>query len=101
MPHAMRHAHALQRFHDTRLTVGCWHFLTIGQWQLDVFVDGQITNQVETLKDESDLLIANTRALGEIQILYGLAVKLIFAAGRRIEQTDDGEQRRLAATRRA
>ena len=75
MPDAMRHAHSFQRFHHARLAVGRRHPLPVGQRQLDVFVHRQIADQVETLKDESDLLVANARALGKIQVLDRLAVQ--------------------------
>src|SRR5205823_3042794 len=58
---AMRHANALERFHDTLFAIDRRHSLTIGQGQLDVFINCQVADQVETLEDEADLLIANAR----------------------------------------
>ena len=72
MPHAVRHADALQRFHHALLAFGRGHLLPIGQRQLDVLVHREIADQVETLEDEADLLVANARALGEIEILHRL-----------------------------
>ena len=75
VPHAVRHADALQRLHDALFAFGGRHPLPVGQWQLDVFVDGQIADQIEALEDEADLLIANARALSEIEILDCLSVQ--------------------------
>src|SRR5713226_8962469 len=61
---AMGHADALE---------GILHFLlalagagaAIGEWELHVFIHGEIADQVEGLKDEADLAIANARALAD------------------------------------
>ena len=79
--------------------VGGRHFLPVGQRQLDVFIYREIANQVETLEDESDLLIADARALGKVEVLDRLAIQRVAAIGRRIEQADDRKQRGLAAAR--
>ena len=92
---------AFERFHDALLAVRRGHSLAVGERQFDVFVDRQIADQVETLKDESDFLVADARALGEIEVLDRLSVQRVAARGRRIEQADDRKQRRLAAARRA
>ncbi len=47
--------------------------MTVGQRQFDVFIDRQIANQVETLEDEPDLLIADARPLREIEVLDALS----------------------------
>ena len=74
---------------------------TVGERQLDVFVNREIADQIEALEDEADLLVADARPLGEIQVLRRVAVQRIAAAGGRIEQPDDRQQRRFAAARRA
>ena len=61
VPHAMRHAHALQRF-LTRFLRSAAGMPPVGQRQFDVLVHGQIADQVETLEDEADLLVADARA---------------------------------------
>src|SRR6185503_13649260 len=53
----------------------------------------------ETLEDEPDLAVANTRALREIEVLGGLSIQQILSASGRVEQPNNREQRRLAATR--
>src|SRR5712664_623379 len=57
----------------------------IGERELDVFIHGEIADQVEGLKDEADLAIANARALADGELGNGLAVQLVDAVGRRIE----------------
>ena len=67
MPQTVGHADALKRLHDALLAVSRWHLLAIGKRQFDVFVHGEIADQVETLEDEADFLIADARALGEVE----------------------------------
>ena len=52
-------------------------FCAVGERQLDVFIDGQIADQIEALEDEADLLIADARALGKVKVLGRLAVERI------------------------
>ena len=63
----MRHTDALQRFTHIFFALGCAE-ATVRQRQLDIFVHVQIADQVETLKDESDLSIANACAIREGKI---------------------------------
>src|SRR5260370_34180751 len=99
MAPAMRHVHALQGFLHALLALRRGHAGTIGEWQLDVLFYGEIANQVKTLEDEADFLIANPRAVAEAQIFDRLVVEQILAPRGRIEQTQDGQQRGLAAAR--
>src|SRR3984885_12395967 len=99
--HAVSQPIALQRLLHTAFAVRGRHARTVGQRQLHILGHREIADQVEALEDEADLLIADARALGEAQVLYRLAVQLVAPVGRRIEQSDDREQRRLAATRRS
>src|ERR1035441_8591811 len=75
VPDTVRHSDALQRLHDPRLPVGRRHSLPVRERQFDVLVHREITNQVETLKDEPDLLVADAGTLGKIEVLYCLAVQ--------------------------
>src|SRR5215469_8864416 len=100
VPYAVRHAHTFERFHDSLLAVRRRHALAIGQRQFDIFIDREIADQIETLENESDLLITNARASRKIQVLDRLVIELIFAGAGRVQQTDDREQRGLAASRR-
>jgi hypothetical protein len=42
--------------------------------ELDVFVHGEVADQVERLEDESDLAIADAGALADRKVRHGLAV---------------------------
>src|SRR5580693_2469949 len=99
--HPMRHSHSLERFHHSRLALGGGHFLAVSQREFDIFVHRKIANQIETLEDESNFLVANAGTLRKIQILDRLRIQAIAAAGGSIEQTNNREQRRLAAARGA
>src|SRR5436190_16566886 len=98
MPDTVGHADAFERFHHPLLAIDRWHSLAIGQRQFDVFINCEIADQVETLEDESNFLIANAGARAEVQIFDRLAIQLIFPIGWSVKQADDREQRRLAAS---
>ena len=72
----------------------------IGQRQLDVFENGEITDEVEALKDETDLAIANARAFRKRKVRDFAAFERVAAIRRRVEQAEDREERRLSATGR-
>ena len=78
-----------KRLHDAPFAVSSRHFLTVGQWKFDVFVDGQVTNQIEALKDEADLLIPNARPLSKIKVLDCLSVQRIAPGSRGIQKPND------------
>ena len=69
----------------------------IGQRQLDVFKNGQIADQIEALENEPDLAIADAGAIRERKVRHLGALERIAAARRRVEQAENGEQRRFAA----
>ncbi|OLB60596.1 MAG: hypothetical protein AUI11_13210 [Acidobacteria bacterium 13_2_20CM_2_66_4] len=98
MLRAMRHADAFERRLDALLPLGGFH-ASIGERQLDVLEHGEIANQVEALKDKADLAVADTRALRRWQFRDGPVVQEILAFGRRIEEAEDRQERRLAAAR--
>ena len=88
---AVTHANALQGVHHALLALGRGH-VAVGKGQLNVLIDRQIADQVEALEDESDLAIADARALAHVQVRDLMAVQNILAIGRRVEQADDGKQ---------
>src|SRR5687768_5769914 len=96
--HAVRHAHALERLLHALPALGAVH-AAVGQRQLDVLGNRQVADQVERLENESDLPIADPRALRGRQVRDRLAVQEILATARRVEQAEEGEQGRLAAAR--
>src|SRR3989442_4282166 len=69
--------------------------------QLDVFGDGEIADQIEGLEHEADPPVADPRSLRRRQVSHRLVLEQVAAVAGRIEQAEDGEERRLAAARRA
>src|ERR1051326_1882660 len=88
---AVTHADAFQGFRHPFLSFAGIH-PAIGERQLNVLINGQVANQIETLKDESNFAIANARALRQRKVLDRLLVEYVFAVSRRIEQTENRQQ---------
>lgn len=83
------------------------HFFALGgfdaqvdQRQLDVLVDVQFVDQVETLENETDFAFAVQRAIFFLQGSDFLSEQVVFARGRVVQQPEDVQQRRFAATGR-
>src|SRR5262249_61394096 len=83
---AIRDAHHLQKLHDARAPLGRPH-VRVGERLLHVLKHRQIADQVEALKDKTDLLIANARPIRQLEILDRLAVVAVNAGGPRVKQT--------------
>ena len=96
----MRHADALERRRDAITTFAGGH-VAIGERQFDVLEYRQVSNQVESLKNETNLPIPNACPLDRCQSRDRLAVKVVLTTSWCVEQTKNREQRRLAAARRA
>ena len=73
----------------------------VGQRQFDILRHRQIADQVERLENESDFPIANACPFRRTKPLHRIAVQHVVALRRRIEQPQNGQQRRLPAARRA
>jgi hypothetical protein len=73
----------------------------IRERELDIFRNRPVAQQIEALKDEPDLTISRLCPGFGTETCDGIAVQAVLTGRRRIEQTKDGEQRRLAAARRA
>ena len=97
MLHTVRHADAFQRFLDALLPLSTSH-ATIRQGQFHVFVNRQIADQVERLKDKTDFAIPNSGTVAHLQGLNGFAIQDVTAATGGIEQSQNRQQGRLAAT---
>src|SRR6266540_4997196 len=96
---AMGHADLLERLVHALATLRRPH-PAVGQRQLHVLVDGEVSDQVETLEDEPDLAVADAGSLRKLQLLGRLSVQQVVAGGGRVEQPQDREQCGLAAARR-
>src|SRR6266567_6567772 len=99
VPDAVSHSDTLESFHHALLALGSRHLLSVRQRKLDVLIHGQIADQVEALENESDLLVTNARAFGKIKIFDGLVIQRVPPFGGCIQESDDREQCRLAASR--
>jgi hypothetical protein len=98
VPEPVRHADLLERGIDTAPALGGIE-PAVAERQVDVLFDSEIANQVEGLEDESDLPVAHARALGLAEGGDRPALRS-YCRRRRLEQTQDREQGRLAAARR-
>jgi len=77
---AVRHANAFQRVFGFFLAFGCAH-VAIREREFDVFIDREIADQIERLKDKADLAVADARAFGGGDLRDVFAVHEIFSAG--------------------
>ena len=73
----------------------------VGEWQLYVLLDIEFVDEVEALEHEAYLALTDTGALALLQLAYLVAIEIVGAAGRIVEQTQDVEQGRLATARGA
>ena len=97
---AMPHADALERFVDESFAFARAH-AAIGQRQLDVFVNGQVADEIEALENEADFAIANAGTFRKGEVRDLAALQRVAPVRRRVEQTEDREQGRFSAAGRA
>src|SRR5215472_2951439 len=99
MTQTMSHADALERLLHLLFSLRGAR-AAIGQRQFDVFVNGEVADQVKRLEDETNFAVADPRALADGELRHRLAIQMVITVAGRIEQTQDREQRGLAAARR-
>src|SRR5262245_60075891 len=99
--HPVRHADALERVQRGLAAFVAAHALAVGERPLDVLQHGQVADQVEGLEDEADALVPHFGTRGAAERRDVLAVEQVLALGRRVEEAEQREERRLAAARRA
>jgi hypothetical protein len=68
----------------------------VDQWQFDIVQRRRARQEVERLKHEADLLIANAGQLVVIHFRNVFAVQPVLALRRRVETSDQVHQRGLA-----
>jgi hypothetical protein len=73
----------------------------VDEWQFDVPQTGRAREQIECLKNKTNLAIPNCREFVIVHLGNVLAVKLISARRRRIETTEHVHERRFATAARA
>jgi len=89
-------SHAVERFLD-RLFPFRGRRAAVGQRQLNVFVHGQVANQIEGLEDETNLAVAYARAFRQAELGHGLPIQHVLALSGRIQQAENRKQRGLPA----
>ena len=75
--------------------------LSIRERDLEIFVNGQIVEQMILLKNEADLFVAQRGPLFGFQMMNGCLVQKIFATPAVIVHAENVEQRRFAGAGRA
>src|SRR5207248_11634205 len=60
---AMRHPNAIERLRDQRLAIGCARS-AIRQRQLNIFINGEVADQIKALENETNLAVSNPRPVG-------------------------------------
>src|SRR5262249_46130224 len=81
---------------DALAALGGFH-PAVGERELDVLENSEIPNQIEALENEPDFAVPHARALRRGQFGDRPVVQQILAFGRRVEEAENGQQRRLAA----
>ena len=91
MRHTIGQIHFLQGFqraHTTRRT----RHASIDKWELYIVQRGRPRQEIERLKDESDLFIANPRQLIVIEFSHLVIVEPITSLAWRVETSDKVHQ---------
>jgi|GEM_PF-2282218 len=96
---ARRQTHALQRRQRALAALAAGHVAVV-QRHLDVVQHVEVGDQVEGLEHETDLLVAQARALVVVHAVHVDAIEQVFAAGEILQQPGDGQERGLARARR-
>ena len=84
----MRHADLLECGIHTLTTLGRTH-VAIGEWQFDILENREVADEVERLEDESDLAVANARAIDRGKVRDGFTIEVVLAFRRCVEQAKD------------
>jgi hypothetical protein len=99
MARTVRDADALECLRHAGTPLAGRH-VAIQECHLDVFLHGQVVDQIETLEDETD---GRASHAGELRLgvrRHAFAEELVGPAGWRVEQAEDVQQRGFAAARR-
>src|SRR3954454_16265390 len=92
----MSHPDAFERGQRISLALRRRH-AAIRQRQLDVFENGEITDQIKALENETDLAVANARAFRKRKVRDFAALERIASIRRRVEQAENGKERGFSA----
>lgn len=95
----MSYAHALHHLLHLLFSFSLT-YLQICQGQLDVLLHVKFVNEVEALEHKAYLSLTYARAVFFLQQRHLLAVEPVLARSRVVQQSENVQQRRLAASRR-
>src|SRR5205085_11795759 len=72
-------------------------YTSVNQWELNIPQARRTRQQVEGLKDKTDLTVANFRQFVVVHFRHVLAIEVVMAGGRRIETAQHVHESRFAA----
>src|SRR3977135_710787 len=78
----------IQRVAHDRIASGLVH-VAIGEWNIEVLVNGEVVEKMISLEDKANLLVAEGGALLRFQIVDGDIVEMVFAAPGVIVHAED------------
>src|SRR5262245_59197423 len=96
----MSHSYFFQGLVDTLAPLDSPH-PSVGQRQFHIFIDAQVANQVETLKNETDPTVADARPFGGLEIFNRFFVESVASFAGGIQQPENGKQSGFPAARRS
>jgi hypothetical protein len=96
---AMGHPDPFERFVGAGFTF-CGPHPTIREREFDIFVDREVTDEIEALEYKADLLVTDPGAFAELEAGDRFVIEQVLAFRRGIQETKDGKQRGLAASGR-
>jgi hypothetical protein len=97
---AVGHADFFQCFVDTLTSLRGAH-AAVGERQFDIFIDGEIADEIKALEDEPDLTVTNPGACGMVELGHWVAIEVVAAFGGGIQESEDRQESGFAATGRA
>ena len=80
------------RASQTRLARSFLRDIFVGERDFEVFVDGEIVDEVVGLEDEADVVFVEFVALLVVEFVNGLIEEIVFAGPGTIEHADDAEE---------
>ena len=80
MIHPMRHADFFQSLLRVLFSLRPAQ-PAIGQGEFNVFINGEVADEIKALEDEADVAVANARPLGEIEVRHRVAVEGVASVG--------------------
>lgn len=73
----------------------------IRKWDVEVFADGEVVEEVELLEDEADVFLVEFGAGALVELVDGVAVQMIFTGPVAVVHAENGKERRFAGAARS